>query len=293
MTSTGSPEFMQGVIDDDPSTWPQCEVGEIWEIGKHLNNDYPTPTDEMLRNLWQTHMGTPAVSTEGVFGVYTPPEQTVKAVASVDLCEMVRDTRKALYAATRVPLPTGAWPADYSAGTWYDKKFGYCRERSVVVSVIRALMSAGLVPPVEGSSEIADTLKDWRESGVWVVANTSTLPGCEPGTIEHTLAKSMRGQFDGLVLPRNHDGQGPVTKATAVRTIMKEAGIAGVPVVHLDDAPYHHASFRIERDQFDSQVFLLGATYGAPTESLDFAFDTPLAAFKGANALFNYLGVTK
>ena len=293
MTSAGLPEFMQGVVDKDPSTWPQCKTGEIWEVGKHLDEDYPTPSDDMMCELWQTHMGVPAVSTKSIFGVYTPPERPIKAVASVDLCEMVRDTRKALYAATKVPLPTGAWSADYSAGTWYDKSLGNCRERSVVVSMLRVLMNAGYVSPVEGSAEIADTLGHWRESGVWVVANTSTLPGCEPGTIKHTLAESMNAQFDGLVLPRNHNGTGTLTKASALRQIIREAGITGVPVMHIDDAPYHHDGFRAEQDLFDDKIYLLGATYGAACDSLDYSFETPLDTFRGANALFKYLGVVK
>jgi len=287
-------ERLNVVDDENPKTWPQLEPGEFWVPGFHFDVDYPTPSDEQIRDLWATHMEvSEAVSTNDIFGVFTPPKTPVKAIASVDLCEVIRETQQCLYNATGVE---GKHNSNYAYGTWYDpERVGKNMERSIVVSVARVLMHNGLVKPVAGIEKITDILTGWREAGVWVIANTSTLPGCEPGTIKHTLAESAGTQFDGIVFPRNHDGNGTVTKATALRTIMSEAGVSPkVPVLHIDDAAYHHASFRAEQNSFVGQMFLLAPAYNDKQVAYaDFNFNSPLETFIGANALFNYLGVMK
>jgi hypothetical protein len=287
-------ERLSTVDNEDPTTWPQLKTGEIWVPGFHLDADYPTPHDEQMRELWTEHMGVnEAVSTNKVFGVFTPPAMSVKAVASVDLCEVIRETQMSLFDATGV---TGNHNSNYSCGTWYDpERVGESKERSIVVSVARVLIDKGLVKPVDEIEKITDILAGWRKAGIWVIANTSTLPGCEPGTIKHTLAKSTSSQFDGIVFPRNHDGNGTVTKATALKTIIDEAGVSpDVPIIHIDDAYYHHASFRAEKSSFNGQMFLLAPAYdGKKVAHVDFEFSSPLETFVGANALFNYLGVTK
>lgn len=287
-------ERLSIVDDENPQTWPQLKTGELWVPGFHFDVDYPTPSDEQMQSLWSEHMGVrEAVSTSGIFGVFTPPETPVKAVASVDLCEVLRETQQGLYDATGVK---GKYNSNYSYGTWYDPNLvGENKERSVVVSVARVLINNGLIRPVNGIERITDILAGWREAGVWVVANTSTLPGCEPGTIKYTLAKSAGAQFDGIVFPRNHNGDGTLTKATALKAITHQAGVSpDVPIIHIDDADHHHAAFRAQESSFNGQMYLLAAAYdGKEAPHADFNLASPLETFMKANALFKDLGVVK
>jgi hypothetical protein len=71
------------------------------------------------------------------------------------------------------------------------------------------------------------------------------LPNCERATIENLLAKELPSYFDGIILPRNHYGDGTVTKGDALRAVVST--ITGSEngkvekVVHIDDAPHHIA----------------------------------------------------
>lgn len=289
-----SPDSLIRINDNDPTTWPQTIPGNFWVPGWHLDREYPIPSGDDLVELWKTHMETTeAIQAHDVFGVFTPPIRDIEAVASIDLCEVVRHTRKALYEITGVK---DGHNSNYSIGTWYDpSKVGVAYERSIVVSVIRAAINTGQVSSVEGMDSISEILKEWRNSGVLVIANTSTLPGCEPGTIEHTLANSARKQFDGIVFPRNHDGNGSTSKANAIRTLMQEAKVRpDVPVIHIDDADYHHKAFRDEKEFFCGLMFLLAPTYdGVQVPNADATFESPLKAFTGATNLLKHMGVVR
>ena len=293
MTRAGLSVQREGIDNLDRSTWPQCPAGSFWIPGEHLDTDYPTPTADELRQIWQDHMNvSEAISTNDVFGVFTPPEREIYAIASVDLCEVVRHTKRGLHAATDV---RGNHSAAYSEGTWYDVgKVGYTYERSIVESVTRVLMNNRKIEPVKGIKRIANILRTWRENGVWVTANTSTLPGCERPTIEYNLAEDCDGQFDGLILPRGHDGNGTISKATALKTALKEVGLdSTLPIIHLDDADVHHKGFRDARDEFGKHLYLLAPDYGHEVPNADIVFPTPLETFLGAHALFKELGVVR
>ena len=218
----------------------------LWLPGMHLDEEYHTPDDAELETLWEAYNpdGTAEACTD-VYGVFTRRDG-IRAVASVDLCEVVRDTVLGLDEAT------GVYPkrrSTYGTGTWYREDVSDPNyQESVIVSAIRALMGKGLVRPVEHIDAIATMLRNWRAQGVYVVANTSTLPGCERGTIQHTLAEYLPGCFDALVLPRNHTGTGSMTKARALEAITTQAGIPllDMPFVHIDDALRHVNSFRAQ-----------------------------------------------
>jgi hypothetical protein len=258
---------------------------QLWIPGAHLDLEYPTPSDEELCEIWEDYTGKPSKSLTGICGVYIPlnQQQRPRAIASIDLCEVVRDTVVALDAAT------GYEPVrrtSYSQQRWYSTANSSPDiEKSVVVSLVRVLMDAGHVQPVEGISEIRTILQDWRNNGVYCVANTATLPGCERGTIEYTLKQYLPNCFDAIVLPRNHDGSGSVTKANALVSLAKACGLslATVPVIHIDDAAHHIQAFDDmfkHLPKYERFTPLHSDNHHAPVDSHT---STPLEAFVKAN----------
>jgi hypothetical protein len=269
----------------------QCLPGELWYPGLHLDDEYTVPDDTELRYLWKNYTDKKVVhTTNQVYGVYSEPER-VTAVASIDLCEVVRDTAVGL---DQVTGSTLGRRSRYSEKTWFDKKLvGNDYEKSVVISAVRAIMDSGLIEPVKDISAIRAILQKWRAVGVYCVANTSTLPGCERGTITHTLQRDLLGCFDGLVLPRNHDGSGAVSKAAALSIVAEEAHIplATLPLIHIDDAAHHILGFE---NCYQSQP---RAKLFAPLHSdnqtiaAEYGCLSPLAAFQQADVHFQEHGV--
>lgn len=270
----------------------QCKPGELWYPGLHLDAEYQVPSNEELTVLWQDYAGTENVrATKDVYGVYEVPSGEISAVASVDLCEVVRDTVVSLDKATGL---SGKRRGVYSKDTWFDPtKVGGEYEYSVVVSVIRAVMDSGLVEPVEDITDIKSILLQWRSHGVFVVANTSTLPGCEKGTIIHTLGRDLAGCFDGLVLPRNYDGNGSVTKAEALRVVTDEAGIDldNMPFVHIDDMAHHIAGFQANYKEHPRIKLFTPLHADNHFVSAELHCNSPLEAFRKADAYFSSQGV--
>lgn len=274
----------------------QCAPDELWYPGLHLDAEYPVPTDAELTALWETYEpAAPAHTTREVYGVYSEPKNDVRAVASVDLCEVVRDSGMGLDEVVGM-LPQRR--SAYSRGSWFeitDTQTSVDYERSVVVSGIRAIMHSGLVRPVEHIEAIGSFLRNWRAQGVYVVANTSTLPGCETGTIQHTFARDLPGCFDALVLPRNHDGKGSITKARALGMLASEAGIelAAVPFVHIDDAPHHIQGFQDLHSTHATMRLFAPEHEDNHTIADDIRCDTPLEAFIGADRHFRERGIVR
>jgi hypothetical protein len=249
-----------------------------------LDEEYPVPSNEELCELWTTYQpGKQALPLERVYGVHNPPASPPRGIASIDLCEVIRDTAVALDMATGVSLGRRHI---YSTDTWFDKsERGKDYETSVVVSIIRAAMDEGLVRPVDDIQAIRRIIEDWHQQGIYCVANTSTLPGCERGTIAHTLARDLSGCFDALVLPRNHDGTGTVTKATALDLLAEQAGldVDSLPMVHIDDAPHHIADFQTYYSN-SSRLKLFSPVNATNSHILsDMHCTSPLQAFERAN----------
>lgn len=271
---------------------PQCAPGELWYPGLQLDTEYPVPSEAELVDLWQQYNPEgSAEPVEGVYGVLTP-RSDIRAMASVDLCEVIRETVEGLDAATGVNL--GRRPK-YDAGTWFDETIsGSEYSKSVQISVIRAIMNSGLVKPVGYIAGIRAILHNWRAQGVYCVANTSTLPGCEPGTIRHTLGDELPGAFDALVLPRNHDGTGPVTKAAALGMVADQlqVDLASTPFVHIDDASHHIAGFRHHYTDA-SMLRLFAPLYGDEAVTDEAQCGTPFEAFLRADAYFREEGIVK
>jgi hypothetical protein len=278
----------------DQETRLQCQPDQLWYPGLHLDDEYPILTSQELEALWVEY--DPDASPQAlheVYGVFTTPHKNVKAIASIDLCEVVRDTAVGLDSVTGLTL--GRRSAYYPK-TWFDRSVtGSDYEASVIISAVRALMHAGLVQPVEHIGAIRSILCNWRAQGVYCIANTSTLPGCESGTIIHTLGRDLRGGFDALVLPRNYDGTGTITKARALEMVSEQAGLAldSVPFVHIDDAPHHVEGFL--NHYTTNERLRLFSPKNATNDAInaDLLCESPLDSFLKANAYFRQLGITQ
>ena len=265
---------------------------EIWYPGgPDLADDYPDATTAQLVEMWSDYShGAEVWPLQGVYGVYSVPSGPVKAIASIDVCEVLRDTSIAFMQATGLePHRTH----DYTSNTWI---VGRTRiyERQVVTDTLRLLMSQGLVSPVENSTSIGSILRSWRQQGIYVAANTSTLPGCESGTIKHTLGRDYPDCFDAIVFPRNYDGKGAVTKATALDQLAIEAGLPAqeVPIIHIDDAAHHIRSF-LDMKHLFADVTLYVPEHDGNRGQLDpgLYYNSPLDAFLAANKHFKDRGV--
>ncbi len=208
------------------------EQQELWLPGQTLDHVYTVPTTAELIDHWAaTHDHSNVIESPGVFGVLRTPDVTPRVVVSIDLCEVIRGTLHSMasvFGKTSVDLHT------YSA---YAPNFGV--EDHMVAPVIQTLMNHGHVKPDDAIEEISQTLQSWREQDAYCVANTSTLPGCEIATISF-LDEYLPGCFDGILLPRNHDGKAPITKGHALRFAIEElTDIDDTSALHIDDAPHH------------------------------------------------------
>jgi len=271
----------------------QCAPNQLWYPGLHLDDEYPVPTDAELEAAWSAYRpDEKAHALQGVYGVYSEPTTKIKAIASIDLCEVVRDTVGGFDEATGTHV-YGKRNL-YTRGTWFDGgEKGMDYERSVVVSVIQVLMSEGHIQSDPHAGAMAAFLRNWRKQGIYTVANTSTLPGCEIGTINNTLARDLAGSFDALVLPRNHDGLGPITKAGALAILAEEASIdiSDMPLIHIDDADHHIAGFQNHFESSPRMQLFVPRHRDNGSTPVDMHCKTPLEAFIRADQHFASEGV--
>lgn len=224
------------------------EIGseQLWVPGQgyRLSAEHPVPPTEELQAHWQAYLrGSDdiVVPAPGVYGVVRALQagERPRAYASVDLCEVVRTTSLSM---RKVEEPE---PRDVSCIHCYGHGLSVAND----IAVVQVLMSKDLIAPTKDVDAVASQLRHWRALGVYVVANTSTLPGCELGTIRF-LRRYMPGAFDGLLLPRNHEGTAALTKGVAARQLLQAFGedVAEhrVAAVHIDDVPHHNIAFRKE-----------------------------------------------
>ena len=219
-------------------------IDDVWLPGKSLNEHYRIPTDEQLAaELGRGRRGEYA-ALSNVFGsVRVPAEhERIEAVISLDLCEVIRLTAQAIAATGGKDFFDSN---DYIKGLWEDERFHGEIEPDyayyTLQPIAQVMINNDLVDPVAGADEIYGILKRWQQNGAYCVANTSTLPGCELGTVQF-LNKHYPGCFDGIVFPRNHDGTSPLTKADALSEVLNELAAQGhTPkyAMHIDDTVHH------------------------------------------------------
>lgn len=270
-------------------------VNTIWTPEKGICLIDQTPSPEELVNLWQKYSETDTESiklTDGIYGVYSLPNAEVKAVASIDLCEVLRKTGSTFHELIG-EKPTGY--IDYLEKTWASAKiYEYQLGRNVLETLIGHAASQGLIPAIENSQEISEIIKNWRQNDVYIIANTSTLEGSEKGTIIHTLGRDYPGLFDAIVFPRNYDGNGPTTKAEAIKILTDQAGIDlnNIPIIHIDDMPHHIKSFNAWRSESGLDITTFMPTYMDNLHVNETTYhDTALNAFEVADETLRDKGI--
>lgn len=208
------------------------EKQELWLPGQTLDHVYTVPTNTELIDHWSaTHDHSNVIESPGVFGALRTPDAAPRVVVSIDLCEVLRSTLHSMAAVF------GKVPSEIGSYSTYGPNFGV--SSSLDRAIVQVLMNHGHVEPNEAIEEISQTLQSWREQDAYCVANTSTLPGCEIATISF-LDEYLPGCFDGILLPRNHDGKAPITKGHALRFAIEElTDIEDTSALHIDDAPHH------------------------------------------------------
>ncbi len=221
---------------------PQEHMGGFWTFESPLESHLEVPTLEELSIAWQKyHQAEPIALQDGLFGILELPKENPRAIISLDLCEVLRETGPAV---TRMYSHNDAdFLHDY--GIYYgDSVLGSDAQgaRSVLFP---HLMHMNSVRPVPFSEAITAFMHRWRENGVHIIANTSTLPGCEVSTVRF-LSEQYPRTAQGILFPRNHDGKGTTTKAAilqhAKERITTETGfdLSHTPTIAIEDA-HHHA----------------------------------------------------
>ncbi len=215
---------------------------KLWIPGNDdsLHDHYPVATSDELLLEWKSY--NPLSNPEPSPGIYGVVERIgieravdMPALISIDLCEVMRNTADAVMGIA------GKSIHEMDSVSSYGPAIG--AEQDDVVSIVQVLMNKDLVGPIDDDKEIRKIIQSWRNIGVLCLANTSTLPGCELSTIGF-MRKHYRGCFDGMLLPRNHDGTGPVSKGMAARFVIEEyLGSKELLAIHIDDAPHHNAGF--------------------------------------------------
>lgn len=235
--------------------------------------------------MWARYLGEAPdniVTTAGFLGVMRRPSEPVKAVLSLDLCEVVRETGASclrfLKHADQFGLPWRESTNRYNRGGNSDEEIDYA---------VRMLLNSGGVPLAVDAEKTAGILRSAKSLGIYIIANTSVVEGGELATIgKHGLGHELlHGCFDGVLFPRGHDGHGKVTKAEALIVALDAIGLdsQNVHVAHTDDTEHHHAAFEALRDKFASltlttpthegniAVAMSAKRYGRPHQAVDAA----------------------
>jgi len=204
----------------------------FWLPGSDVDHLYPELTPQELVYGWAEYVGKDSVETSSVLGAIALGLPESKRVASIDLCEVVRDTHVEL--ANSVGIQRDEIP---HFGQYFTT-LGV--ERGDDARILTVLMNEVAYPPVDRIEEIQQILSDWGSRDILRVANTATLPGCEKVTLDF-LTTHLPDCFDGIIFPRNHFGGGKITKASALETVLDDLGITetATTIVHVDDAPHH------------------------------------------------------
>jgi len=264
-----------------------CMTKQLWVPGKNieLHDEYPVPSSTELQNKWLGYVGEgKVIEAPGVYGAVRMPDRPPRAYASIDVCEILRETHRSM---RKIEEPE---PRVLSSIHRYADGLSFNNSHDVA-SVLQVMMTNALIEPVPDINEIAQIMKNWRERDIYVFANTSTLPGCENGTIDF-FSTYLPDCLDGILLPRNHDGTLPLTKGHAARNVMEAFRGTGEQViaVHIDDTPHHNIAFRTQVGTIPNSkvaTFLPEYPTHYPVDAGSELASTPLGAFRAADAFFD------
>lgn len=222
---------------------------KLWTPGESLDDKYPILTSEELREQWTNYLRvSDAIGTNAVLGAYSSDLKNIETIVSVDLDEVIRDTHG------NIAKISGKTHQDIEHIGQYSKILGV--DKGGEVEITMALMNQTKISPVDDYFKIALIMQKWRNKGVAIIANTSTLPGCEKVTVDF-LDHNFPGAFDGIVFPRNHDGTGPMTKAKALESVIEQTNSSESinHIIHIDDAPHHVEQMIVHHDKFPNRTF--------------------------------------
>jgi hypothetical protein len=240
------------------------------------------PSPEELLDDWHTlYDSNGAKIVPGALGVMRKTnEDRPWALISVDLCDVVRETARDF-------MQLGGFTVEAAGESYgYGVPFGVGDQPEVVAKMVQGIMIRDGIAPVEGIETIREILQQEREMGAFIIANTSTLQGCERATLRW-MREYLPGCFDGLVLPRNYDGSGSTTKGTVKLATASELKQLGAKKTinysqHLDDAPHHIRGVReVTRDMQVNKHDDFTPRYIWNTKHTDLNHtETPLEAFE-------------
>lgn len=260
---------------------------KIPEYVGSVAEQYPAITQPALCASWAGYAQSGiAQPTEVCLGAYEQPDFEVRAIVSVDACEVLRLTSSGVYRA--LGLEAGK-KSDYAVKALSDYFSGdEQRASQVIKDVVTYEMNNGGIAVDPDIDAIVEELTVWRNNGVYSVLNTSTLPGCERATITMLEQYTPKSTFGAILFPRNHHGRDRVTKGVAFSALAEQIGvdIGSVVCVKIDDLPHHLEGFLAEVMQTHTgeRVALYAPVYAdnvRPHDKIRYT-TTPLEAFKKA-----------
>lgn len=247
------------------------ESSPLWTFQSDPDPEFRQPSGKELLACWREHHSAArrAFLLDNHFGVCEVPDNTPTAFVSLDLCEVVRETAISL---TRIrggglaDIITNSERTNSDYGMTFLGADTFSPGINLTQIALWHLMNekyqtadSPLITPTPHADAIRSFMQSWRKQGVFIVANTSTLAGCEKGTIR-SLKDHYADTTQGILFPRNHDGRGAATKAG----ILEEAkeimewhtgfSLTDVPTIAIEDTP-HHALGYITKDP-QAQVFM-------------------------------------
>lgn len=240
------------------------ESPRIWTFDSARESQFNTPSPEALVSIWRRNHGQARVLqlTDGYYGVCEIPDEKPAAIISLDLCEIVRETGNSVARMYGHDL-TSAHYGEQISGLEDNQAL---REK-IVFTAIQELIHNKIVTPVPYAEAIHTFLRNWRAQGVYILANTSTHEGCEPGTIRF-LDEHYPGAAQGILFPRNHDGNGSITKARILQEAKDEidwqlgSNLDDVPTIAIEDALHHGLDYKRQ----GIPVFMPAYSWNEPLE---------------------------
>lgn len=231
--------------------------GGFWTFESPLDAHLEVPSLAELASAWHTYHGESDLITleDHMFGVCERPEEKPSVIISLDLCEIVRQTGPSLTRIYSHDTPS----IEDGYGVYYgDEVLGDDTQQAREI-LLPNLMHLDHVVPVPFSDAITAFMQRWRKRGAYIIANTSTLPGCELSTVRF-LSEHYPQTTRGILLPRNHDGQGATTKAGILHHSKEQISsllgfeLQDTPTIAIEDA-YHHAMGYIDHPS-DVHIFM-------------------------------------
>ncbi len=209
------------------------------------------------------------IPSDAIPGVINLPRSAPTAVISMDLCEVVRSSALSLLRIPGGDLSDMVYDVTTGFHDYGSRSNGIpdARAQPWRQLHLQQFMNHDVVEPVPYNETIVAFMKKWQNNGVYIFANTSTLPGCELATVEF-LQTYYPGCFQGIMLPGNHDGNGATTKVDALGEVLSALELAGTGTIGhtiaVEDATHHIKTYQ----EHNVTTFVPSYGWNAPTDGL-------------------------